>query len=136
VQTLRAAQRLTNADVVTCGIRVDGTIHLFAGDAGGLGALANTYGTAGLVRRSLLDGLGDPVPAPRDRAWPLLARLAASGARIVSLPAALVERQQPPGSVGDDPVGALLALQELERGLPEPLKGAARLAAGLAAASG
>jgi glycosyltransferase involved in cell wall biosynthesis len=136
VQTLREAQRLTNADVVTCGIRVDGTIHLFAGDAGGLGALANTYGTAGLVRRSLLDGLDDPVPAPRDRAWPLLARLAASGARIVSLPAALVERQQPPGSVEDDPVGALLALQELERGLPEPLKGAARLAAGLAAASG
>lgn len=136
VQTLQQAQRLTGADVVTCGIHLGGTIHLFAGDAGGLGALENTYGTVGLVRRSLLDGLDDPVPAPRDQAWPLLARAAASGARILSLPAALVERRTPPGSVHDDPVGALLALQELERALPEPLRGAARLAAGLAAAGG
>jgi glycosyltransferase involved in cell wall biosynthesis len=131
VETLLRAQHATKADVVTCGIRVDGTLRFFPGDAGGLGALENTYGTAGLVRRSLLADLTEPVPSPRDRAWPLFARLAASGARIVSVPAAIMERQEPPGSAQDDPVGALLALQELEAALPDALKGAARLAAGL-----
>jgi glycosyltransferase involved in cell wall biosynthesis len=129
---LQGAQRATGADVVTCGVRVDGTVHLFAGDAGGLGALENTYGTVALVRRELLGDAPDQAPPPRDRAWPLLARLAASGARIVSLPLPLAESATPPGTVADDPVGALLAVQELERALPEAAKGAARLAAGLA----
>jgi len=124
--TLRRLQRATDADVVTCGVRVGGTLHFFAGDAGGLGALGNTYGTVALVRRELLNG------DERGATWPLLARLAAGGARIVSLPVALAEQPREPGSV-DDPAVALLAVQQLERALPEPLRGAARLAAGLAA---
>lgn len=132
-ETLLRAQRATGADVVTCGVRVEGTIHLFAGDAGGLGALENTYGTVGLVRRELLDGLDDPAPPPRDPMWPLLARLAARGAHIVSLPLPLVEQTAPPGTVDNDPVGALLAVQELEHALPDAARGAARLAAGLTA---
>jgi hypothetical protein len=136
VPTLLRLQQATDADVVTCGVAVDGTLRFFPGEAGGLAAIENVYGTAGIVRRSLLDEIGDPVPAPRDRAWPFFARLAASGARIVSLPAALVEGRTPPGSVHDDPVGALLALQELERVLPDASQGAARLAAGLAAGHG
>jgi glycosyltransferase involved in cell wall biosynthesis len=126
--TLRRLQRATDADVVTCGVRVGGTLHFFAGDAGGLGALGNTYGTVALVRRELLDG------DERGATWPLLARLAAGGARIVSLPVALAEQPTAPGSVDDDPAVALLAVQQFERALPEPLRGAARLAAGLAAA--
>jgi glycosyltransferase involved in cell wall biosynthesis len=132
-ETLLRLQRATGADVVTCGIRVGDTVHFFLGDGGGLSALENTYGTVGLVRRSLLGDHDDPSPPPRDTAWPLFARLAAAGARIVSLPAALVEGAIRPGTIQDDPIGALLALQELERVLPGPARGAARLAAGLAA---
>jgi glycosyltransferase involved in cell wall biosynthesis len=127
--TLRRLQRATDADVVTCGVRVGGTLHFFAGDAGGLAALGTTYGTVALVRRELLDG------DERGATWPLLARLAAGGARIVSLPVALAEQPREPGSVDDDPAVALLAVQQLERALPQPLRGAARLAAGLAAAA-
>jgi glycosyltransferase involved in cell wall biosynthesis len=132
-ETLLPLQRATGADVVTCGIRVDGTAHFFLGESDGLAALENTLGTVGLVRRSLLDDHAEPSPPPRDPAWPLFARLASAGAHIVSLPLALVDDATPPGTIQNDPIGALLALQELERALPESLKGAARLAAGLAA---
>ena len=118
-EILRRLQRATGADVVTCGVRANGTLRFFAGDAGGLGALENAYGTVALLRRAELDGT---------RLWPLLARLAASGAELVSLPVALAD-----GAVTEGPAEALLAVQELERALPEPIKGAARIAAGLAA---
>jgi hypothetical protein len=49
----------------------------------------------------------------------------------VSLPLPLVEQSAPPGTVDNDPIGALLTVQELERALPEAAKGAARMAAGL-----
>jgi hypothetical protein len=82
--------------------------------------------------------LGD-VPEPplgaRDHDWPLLARLAAGGTSIVSVPEGLVERQTAPGSAEDDPAAALLAVQQLEHALPRPLRGTARLAAGLAAST-
>ncbi len=134
-ETLVRAQRATNADVVTCGLRLpDGRLHFFAGDAGGLGALANAYGTVALVRRALLDGALTAWPEQRDRVWPWLAGLAASGASIVSIPLPLAESRGAPGTVEDDPAAALQAVQQLERALPEPLRGAARLAAGLAAA--
>src|SRR6266545_7316106 len=128
------AQRATSADVVTCGLRLpDGRLRLFAGDAAGLGALSNEYGTVALVRRDLLDRLPAPWPEERDSTWPLLASLAASGASIVSIPLALADGRAAPGSVEDDPAAALRAVQQLERALPEALRGAARLAAGLAA---
>jgi glycosyltransferase involved in cell wall biosynthesis len=133
-ETLVHAQRATGADVVTCGVRLaDGTTHLYAGDPGGLGALENAYGNVALVRRELLDGLEPAWPEERDREWPLIAALAASGASIVSIPLALADRHALPGSAEDDPAAALRAVQHLERSLPEPLRGAARLAAGLAA---
>lgn len=136
-ETLLRAQRATGADVVTCGVRLaDGTTHLYAGDAGGLGALENAYGNVALVRRGLLDELPAAWPEERDREWPFLAGLAASGASIVSVPLALASRRSAPGSVADDPAAALRAVQRLEQTLPEPLRGAARLAAGLAADEG
>jgi glycosyltransferase involved in cell wall biosynthesis len=134
-ETLVGAQRATGADVVTCGLRLaDGRPHFFAGDAGGLGALANVYGTVALVRRPFLDAAPTAWPAQRDRAWPWLAALAASGASIVSVPLPLAISDQAPGTVEDDPAAALQVVQQLERVLPEPVRGAARLAAGLAAA--
>jgi hypothetical protein len=138
VETLLRAQAASGADVVTCGVRLVGadgkpTLHLFSGEPGGLGALANGYGTAALFRREALEDCRTEWPAEYDAAWPLLARLSASGARIVSIPAPLVTRTASVGSVEDDPSDALLAVLELERALPDSLRGTARLAAGLAA---
>jgi glycosyltransferase involved in cell wall biosynthesis len=138
LKTLVQARRGASADAVTCGLRLIGDdgehrLHFFSGDPGGLGAIANAYGNVALIRRSLLENLKSQAPLPRDPDWPLLAGLASSGARVVSVPISLVERRASPGSVEDDPVGALLAVQQLERALPEPLQGAARLVAGLAA---
>ncbi len=86
VETLVRAQQVSGADVVTCGISVDGTTRTcFPGEPRALGLLANGYGTVGLVRRSLLDG-GSAKPS-----WPLLAQLSVSGgAQIVSVPLPLV----------------------------------------------
>lgn len=131
------AQARTGADVVSCGSRIRGddateTLHFFSGDAGGLGALSNVYGTVALIRRTLLEGLDSPWPAEADAMWPLLARLAVEGASIVSIPAPLVTTTTRPGSIERDPSDALLVAQELERALPEPVGTTARLVAGLA----
>jgi O-antigen biosynthesis protein len=138
LKTLLAARRATGADVVTCGLRLvlgDGErrLHFFTGDPGGLGAVANAYGNVALFRRAVLSDQTDPPPGARDPDWPLLARLAGAGASIVSVPLALVQRRARPGSAEDDPAAALLVVQQLERALPDPLRGSARLAAGLAA---
>jgi O-antigen biosynthesis protein len=133
LKTLLAARRATGADVVTCGVRVGGKLHFFSGDPGGLGAIENAYGNVGLFRRTALGDVPDPPPGARDPDWPLLARLAAAGTSIVSIPQVLVERRTAPGSAEDDPAAALLAVQQLEHALPDPLRGATRLAAGLAA---
>jgi glycosyltransferase involved in cell wall biosynthesis len=115
------AQRATGADVVTCGLRLPGGgLRFFHGDPGALGALENAYGTVALVN-------GELTTDDREL-WPLLARLSASGARIVSIPLPLAH-----GSVDEGSDPALRAVQELERVLPDPLRGAARLAAGMAA---
>src|SRR5262249_37276296 len=84
------AQPTTGADVVSCGVRVDGTEHLSSGKPGGLGLLANDYGKPALVRRRLLDEVG-----PIDADWPLLACLSARGAQIVSIPLPLVPAAAP-----------------------------------------
>jgi hypothetical protein len=68
-----------------------------------------------------------------DPDWVLLARLSAAGASIVSLPAPLLSRRSPPGSLERSPSDALLVAEELERVLPGQLASTARLAAGLAA---
>jgi glycosyltransferase involved in cell wall biosynthesis len=136
-EVLERAQARTGADVVSCGLRIrsdDGTekVHFFSGDAGGLGALSNVYGTVALIRGSLLDGRESSWQAEGDPAWPLLAGLAAEGAHIVSLPVPLVTCQKPPGSIEANPSDALLVAQQLERALAEPLRSTARLVGGLA----
>jgi glycosyltransferase involved in cell wall biosynthesis len=138
LSTLLRAQAASGADAVTCGLRVtteagESTLHFFSGEAGGLGALANAYGSAPLLRRSALRDLSGAWPAERDADWPLLAGLAVAGARIVSVPTPLVTRRTAPGSVDRDPSDALLVVDRLERALPEPLQGAARVVAGVAA---
>ena len=135
LKTLLAAGRASGADVVTSGLRLtgDAKLHFFLGEPGGLGAVMNAYGNVGLFRRAVLDKLTDPPPTERDPDWPLLAELVRSGASVISVPIALVERRALPGSVEDDPSGALLVVQQLELALPGPLRGAARVAAGLAA---
>jgi glycosyltransferase involved in cell wall biosynthesis len=133
LETLVAARRATEADIVTCGLRLDGKLHFFLGDPGGLGAVENAYGNVALFRRSLLGDVEEPAPGARDPDWLLLARLAAVGAALVSVPLPLVRRGTEPGSAGDDPAAALLAVQQVERALPDSIRGAARLAAGLAA---
>ncbi|TMK73246.1 MAG: hypothetical protein E6G50_02250 [Actinobacteria bacterium] len=101
-------------------------MHFFSGRPGGLALLSNDYGPVALVRRSLLGDAASPV-------WPLLARLAVSGARIVSVPLPLATSKRPPGTVEQNPSEALLVVEELERALPPTLRSLARLAAGLAA---
>jgi glycosyltransferase involved in cell wall biosynthesis len=136
-EVLEQTQARTGADVVSCGLRIrdeDGTetLHFFSGDAGGLGALSNVYGTVALVRESLLDGRERPWQAEGDPVWPLLAGLGAEGAHIVSLPVPLATSKKRPGSIEANPSDALLVAQQLERALAEPLRSTARLVGGLA----
>jgi glycosyltransferase involved in cell wall biosynthesis len=126
------ALQATNADVVTCAVRVENTLHFFAGDPGGLGAIRNGYGTVALCRRAVLERAADLSPRAYDPSWPLLAELAMAGARIVSVPLPLATGRRAPGNVDNDPAGAVLVAQRLERTLPDPLRGTARIAAGLA----
>jgi glycosyltransferase involved in cell wall biosynthesis len=133
VQTLLAVRAATRADVVSCGLELGDKLHFFAGDPRGLGAVANAYGNVALFRRDVLEAIPAPARGAHDADWPLLAGLAASGASIVSVPAALVHRATAPGSAEDDPAAALAVVKQLERSLPAPLRDAARIAAGLAA---
>lgn len=136
VPTLTRAQVASQADVVTCGVRLpSGKQRMFFGDPGGLGILANHYGTVGLMRRSLLRDTKTRWPAEQDVYWPLFARLTLEGTKIVSVPRALVEQQREPGDVHRAPADALLVADEFERHLPPALRSLARLTAGLAAAT-
>jgi glycosyltransferase involved in cell wall biosynthesis len=133
VKTLLAARAATGADVVTCGLQLEDRLRFFAGDPRGLGAVTNAYGNIALFRREVLEAVPPPARGARDADWPVLAGLAAAGASLVSVPAALVGRAAAPGSAEDDPAAALAVVQQLERALPDPLRDAARIAAGLAA---
>jgi glycosyltransferase involved in cell wall biosynthesis len=129
VDTLVRAQAASGADVVSCGLLHHGGERFFAGEPGGVGLLANHYGTTALLRRSLLRDL-----TTTESDWPLLASLAASGARIVSVPTPLLSCELPAGTLEREPSDALLVVQAFERALPDHLRLLARLAAGLAAA--
>jgi glycosyltransferase involved in cell wall biosynthesis len=133
VETLARAQAASGAEIVTCGMTLDGTELLFPGDAGGPGVLANGYGTVALIRRSLLADSRPSSAGSKDPMWPLLARLALRGAPIVSVPRPLVQGGFPPGSVDESPGDALAVVDEFERALPGPFRSLAELAAGLAA---
>jgi glycosyltransferase involved in cell wall biosynthesis len=133
LEVLVRAQAASGADVVTCGLFCDGREHLFAGEPGGLGVLWNGYGTVALLRRELLNDVTTTWPVVSDHDWPLLARLSAAGARIVSVPLPLVRRAARPGSLEREPSDALLVIEALERALPDQLRLVVRLAAGLAA---
>jgi Glycosyl transferases group 1 len=124
-ETLRRAQAASGADVVTCGARLGTKERLFLGDPGGLGLIENHYGAAALARASL-------VTDEREAMWPLLARLATGGARVASIPRALVESRDEPSA---DPTEALAVAQRFEERLPSPLRSLARLTVGLAAAN-
>jgi glycosyltransferase involved in cell wall biosynthesis len=137
LEALVRARDGSDADAVSCSIEVavDGehVEHHFLGEPGGLGVLSNAYGTVALIRRSLLVPADWGWRAPLDPDWPLLARLNASGAHVVSIPSPLVTRRTRPGALEDDSGGALAVLQELEQALPPALAGLARIGAGLAA---
>jgi glycosyltransferase involved in cell wall biosynthesis len=122
----------TGADVITCATHGEGTLHFFSGEPRGLEVLANDYGTVALARTALLDGASFR-EGVRDSAWPLLTSLRLAGARVVSVPAPLVTQAAAPGSLARDAPDALLVVEIVERVLPAPLGGLARLVAGLAA---
>ena len=138
LDALVRAQAASGADVVSCGLYLEEeeggrTLRFFAGQPRALGLLENGYGTVALLRRSLLAGLADGRPAEGDPDWPLLARLSASGAQIVSVPTPLLTRRARPGTLERHPADALLVAAQFERALPDQLHSLARLAAGLAA---
>jgi glycosyltransferase involved in cell wall biosynthesis len=126
-ETLIRAQQVSGADVVTCGVLLDGAVHLFPGEPHGLGLLENGYGTVALVRRRLLQG------APPEPVWPRLARLSASGARIVSVPRPLVRTRARPATVETHPDEARLVRRHCERALPRSVRLLAELVPRLAA---
>jgi glycosyltransferase involved in cell wall biosynthesis len=128
VETLVRAQAASGADVVSCGLLHHGREHYFLGEPGGVGLLANRYGTAALIRRALIPDLATAVPA-----WPLLAQLNAAGARIVSVPIPLLTSDRAPATLARAPAEALLVAEALERVLPDQARLLARLVAGLAA---
>ncbi len=122
--TLARAQQASGADVVTCGLFADGTVHLFPGEPRALGLLGNGYGVAALMRRSLLQE--EPV-------WPLMARLSLSGARIVSVPLPLVTATTRPATLTTDPEQARLVIRHFEQALPRNVRLLAELVPRLAA---
>jgi glycosyltransferase involved in cell wall biosynthesis len=136
LDTLVAAQAASGADVVTAATRpadeLD-AVQLFLGDPGALGLVENQYGVVGLVRRSLAatQPSGD---AAVDPDWPLFARLALGGARVVSIPLPLSAHSGRPGTVGDVPGDGLTVLEAFEERGNGSLADLPQLAATLAAA--
>jgi glycosyltransferase involved in cell wall biosynthesis len=132
LESLVAAQGAAAADVVTAAVRPgdDPTgIQLFLGDPGALGLVENQYGVLGLIRRSL----AQPSEGAIDPDWPLFARAALAGARIVSIPEPLLQHAGRPGQIGDVPGEGLAVLSAFEGSSGKELDGLAQLAATLAA---
>jgi glycosyltransferase involved in cell wall biosynthesis len=128
VEALVRAQRVSGADVVTCGLFLEDAVHLFPGAPGALGLLGNAYGTVALVRETLLQGADEA-------RWPLLARLSLEGAKIVSVPIPLVRSSVRPARLETHPDEALRVLAEYERALPQDLRFAAEFVTRIAAAA-
>jgi len=123
VESLAAAAG--DADVVTCAVQAPDGRQLYLGDPGPLGVVENQYGVVGIVRPDTAARV-----APDDSPWVFFARLAAAGARIVSLPDALASHtpQQPTNSE------RLAVLEAFEQATPDALRQFPHLAATLAAA--
>lgn len=127
LEALVSAQAASGADVVTAAVRPaddPGGIQLFLGDPGALGLVENHYGVVGLMRSDL--AAAEPVPeGVVDPDWPLFARIALGGGRVVSLPEPLVTHAGKPGHSSDVPGEALAVLGIFEekgaelRDLPE-----------------
>jgi O-antigen biosynthesis protein len=130
-----AAQVVTGADVVTAGVRPSDdaeAVQLFLGDPGSLGLIENQYGVLGLVRRSL--AARALAAGPTDSDWVLMARLAAGGAHVVSIPDTLSEQAGRPATVALSPAEGLAVLEAFEQGDTDVLAGLPLLTATLAAA--
>jgi hypothetical protein len=134
--------RTSGADVVTCGVRCKlgriEQIHLFLGEPGGLGLVANYYGSLALYPRTLLEQMEQPpdVHGDGDADWVLLATLSLAGARILAVPRPLAGCKRTPGSAATDPIGsgaALAVVRAFERSFPPELQEMPRLVASLAA---
>jgi glycosyltransferase involved in cell wall biosynthesis len=135
LDALIAAQAASDADVVTCAVRVagdGGAVHVFLGDPGAFGLVENHYGVLGLVRAALaagersLDGTVDPD-------WLLFARLSLAGARVVAIPEAFSEHRGRPGTINDVPGEGPAVLAAFEAQETVPLHGLPQLTATLAA---
>jgi O-antigen biosynthesis protein len=136
IDTLVAAQAATGADVVTAAVRPGDdleAVQLFLGDAGSLGLIENQYGVIGLVRRSLAAELL-PTDAAAISDWVLFARLAVTGARVLSVPEPLSVQVGRPATIGTAMGEGLAVLEAFEKGEPEVLGGLPHLTATLAAA--
>jgi glycosyltransferase involved in cell wall biosynthesis len=132
---LIAAQAASGAEVVTVAVRPaddPGGIQLFLGNPGPLGLLENQYGVLGLVRVDLLaaqplaDDTGDPD-------WPVFARVALAGGRIVSIPEALSVHSGRLGHAGDVPGAGLVVLEAFEERPVAELRDLPQFAATVAA---
>jgi hypothetical protein len=136
LDALVAAQGASGADVVTTGVRPahdPDAVHLFLGDAGALGLVENQYGAIGLVRRSLV--AGQPwLDGGGDADWALFARLALSGATIVSIPAPLSTLRTPADRARATAEARLAVLAAFEAADPDLLPDLPQLTATLAAA--
>jgi glycosyltransferase involved in cell wall biosynthesis len=135
LDVLVAAQAASGADAVTAAVRPAeaGGVHLFLGDPGPLGLVENQYGVLGLVRPS--DAVHNLSPeGTQDPDWPLFARLALGGARILSLPEPLSTHVGQPGRVEDVPGDGVVVLESFEERDGAALADLPQLAATLAAA--
>jgi glycosyltransferase involved in cell wall biosynthesis len=131
-----AAQAASDADVVTTAVRPaenpDG-IRIFLGDPGSLGLLENHYGVLAFLRSDIVAAqpMHDEAADPE---WPLLARVALAGCRIVSIPEPLSTHSGAPGRVGDVPGEGLVVLEAFEQRPAHELGELPQLAATLGAA--
>jgi hypothetical protein len=137
VDTLVSAQAASKADVVTTAVRPDDDpagIQLFLGDPGALGLVENHYGVLGLVRSDLVAGqpLADDGIDPD---WPLFARIALAGGRIVSIPEPLATNRGRPGRINDVPGDGLAVLEAFEERRDAAPADLPQLAATLAASA-